>query len=198
MSKKITDENGNTYVQKKPFYKKAWFWIVVVLVVVIGGAGAGSSSKDSSSSKSTNSIKSSNDSGSSKSTKSSNSEKAEIVKTTPEEIVNNYTTKTSSQADAIYKGKTTQVTGKVSDVKDGILGGHDVTIDAGTASGNEFEKQSLTFNFRGSNKEEALSIQSGATITVQGKFSHATIMGGDNGDSKWVSDVSFTNSSLVK
>lgn len=183
MSKKITDENGNTYVQKKPFYKKAWFWIVVVLVVVIGGAGAGSSSKDSDSSKST---------------KSSKSAKTEVVKTTPEEIVNNYTTKTSSQADAIYKGKTTQVTGKVTDVKDGVISGHDVTIDAGTAAGNEFEKQSLTFNFSGSNKDEALSIQAGSTITVQGKFSRATIMGGDNGDPKWVNDVTFTNSSLVK
>ncbi|KMK52756.1 hypothetical protein FEFB_15040 [Fructobacillus sp. EFB-N1] len=60
MSKKITDENGNTYVQKKPFYKKAWFWIVVVLVVVIGGAGAGGSSSknDSGSSSSKTSKKS--------------------------------------------------------------------------------------------------------------------------------------------
>lgn len=188
MSKKITDENGNTYVQKKPFYKRAWFWIVMVLVVVIGGAGAGGSSKSGDS----------NNSNSEKSQKSTNSSKTDVVKTTPEEIVNNYTTKTSSQADATYKGKTTQVTGKVTDVKDGVLGGHDVTIDAGTVSGNEFEKQSLTFNFKGSNKDEALSIQSGSTITVQGKFSHATIMGGDDGDPKWVSDVSFTNASLVK
>lgn len=32
MAKKITDENGNTYVQKKPFYKRVWFWILVVFV----------------------------------------------------------------------------------------------------------------------------------------------------------------------
>lgn len=30
MSKKIKDENGNVYVQKKPFYKKVWFWLVVL------------------------------------------------------------------------------------------------------------------------------------------------------------------------
>ncbi|CAK1254395.1 hypothetical protein R55227_BLOPHJLP_01611 [Fructobacillus tropaeoli] len=54
MSNKITDENGNTYVQKKPFYKKAWFWIVV-LVVVIGGAGTGSLKNDSTSSSSSSS-----------------------------------------------------------------------------------------------------------------------------------------------
>ncbi|WP_208422146.1 DUF4352 domain-containing protein [Latilactobacillus fragifolii] len=41
MSKKITDENGNTYVQKKPFYKRIWFWILVVIVVAIGGSALG-------------------------------------------------------------------------------------------------------------------------------------------------------------
>lgn len=38
MAKKIKDENGNTYVQKKPFYKRVWFWILVVLVVIIGAS----------------------------------------------------------------------------------------------------------------------------------------------------------------
>ena len=34
---------GNTYVQKKPFYKRVWFWIVVViLVLIIGGSIGGS------------------------------------------------------------------------------------------------------------------------------------------------------------
>lgn len=45
MSKKITDENGNTYVQTKPFYKKVWFWLLIVLVVVISGASSGSKSE---------------------------------------------------------------------------------------------------------------------------------------------------------
>ncbi|MFL2133057.1 hypothetical protein [Desemzia sp. FAM 23990] len=38
MSKKITDDQGNVYVQKKPFYKKWWVWllsIVAVLLVVL-------------------------------------------------------------------------------------------------------------------------------------------------------------------
>lgn len=39
---KITDENGKTYVEKKPFYKKGCFWIVaVVAVAIIIGAVAG-------------------------------------------------------------------------------------------------------------------------------------------------------------
>lgn len=41
MSKKITDENGNTYVQKKPFYKRVWFWIFAIIVIAIVGSMAG-------------------------------------------------------------------------------------------------------------------------------------------------------------
>lgn len=39
MSKKIKDENGTTYVEKKPFYKKKWF-IVIAAIVVIGAIGS--------------------------------------------------------------------------------------------------------------------------------------------------------------
>lgn len=51
MSKKIKDENGNVYVQKKPFYKRVWFWILAIIVV--GGIGSqigGNSDKSNSSS----------------------------------------------------------------------------------------------------------------------------------------------------
>ncbi|MDN6836511.1 MAG: DUF4352 domain-containing protein [Lactococcus lactis] len=42
MAKKITDEQGNTYKMKKPFYKKVWFWVLIVIVVGgIGGALGG-------------------------------------------------------------------------------------------------------------------------------------------------------------
>lgn len=52
MAKKIKDENGNTYVQKKPFYKRVWFWILVVIVVAVGASMGGKKddgSKDTSS-----------------------------------------------------------------------------------------------------------------------------------------------------
>jgi len=46
MAKKITDENGNTYVQKKPFYKRVWFWILAIIVIaVIGGSMGGDKAK---------------------------------------------------------------------------------------------------------------------------------------------------------
>ena len=51
MKKKITDENGKVYVEKKPFYKKGCFWILAVIAIIIIGAVAGGGD-DSSSDKS--------------------------------------------------------------------------------------------------------------------------------------------------
>lgn len=57
MAKKITDKNGDTYVEVKPWYKRWWVWVlaIVVLLFIIGSASGGSdnssSSKSSSSSK---------------------------------------------------------------------------------------------------------------------------------------------------
>lgn len=49
MSKKIVGEDGKTYIQKKPFYKRVWFWILVVIVIIIfGGAIGGNSNSNSS------------------------------------------------------------------------------------------------------------------------------------------------------
>lgn len=33
MKKQIKDENGKVYVEKKPFYKRVWFWIIMVLAI---------------------------------------------------------------------------------------------------------------------------------------------------------------------
>lgn len=54
MAKKIKGEDGKNYVEKKPFYKRVWFWVVVIVLIfaVIGSAGNNSSSTSSSSSSS--------------------------------------------------------------------------------------------------------------------------------------------------
>ena len=57
MSKKIMDKDGNTYVQKKPFYKRFWFWILAIIVVfgigsALGGGKDNGGSKVSSTSSS--------------------------------------------------------------------------------------------------------------------------------------------------
>ena len=60
MTKKIKKENGNVCVAKKPFYKKAWFWILAILaIIVIGGAVGGGSDPDTSSASENNSSSSS-------------------------------------------------------------------------------------------------------------------------------------------
>ena len=35
MAKKIVDENGNVYVQKKPFYKRVWFIVLAAIVIIV-------------------------------------------------------------------------------------------------------------------------------------------------------------------
>lgn len=53
MAKKITDDNGNVYIETKPWYKRWWVWtIIVVVLLVLFAIIAGSGDDDSSSSKS--------------------------------------------------------------------------------------------------------------------------------------------------
>ena len=63
MAKKIVDENGKTYVQKKPFYKRVWFWIlaVIVIVAIFGSAGGDKAKKVSSENTEKSSAKISNE-----------------------------------------------------------------------------------------------------------------------------------------
>lgn len=56
--KEFKDENGKVYTakEKKPFYKKVWFWILAVVVVVgIYGAGSGGNDDNTSVQKAENS-----------------------------------------------------------------------------------------------------------------------------------------------
>lgn len=64
MAKQIKGEDGKVYVEKKPFYKRVWFWILVVLVIFIGSAAVSGGSNSSSSSSSSSSAKSSSSSSS--------------------------------------------------------------------------------------------------------------------------------------
>lgn len=50
MSKKIQDENGKVYVEKKPIYKRTWFIIIAVIVIlgIVGNLKKGSQSTDNS------------------------------------------------------------------------------------------------------------------------------------------------------
>ena len=50
MAKQIKGEDGKVYVEKKPVYKRVWFWILVVLVIFIGSAAVSGGNDSSSSS----------------------------------------------------------------------------------------------------------------------------------------------------
>lgn len=47
MSKRIVGEDGKTYVQKKPFYKRVWFWILAIIIVILVGSSIGGQNKTS-------------------------------------------------------------------------------------------------------------------------------------------------------
>lgn len=64
MAKQIKGEDGKVYVEKKPVYKRVWFWILVVLVIFIGSAVVSGGNDNSSSSSSSSSAKSSSSSSS--------------------------------------------------------------------------------------------------------------------------------------
>ena len=64
MAKQIKGEDGKVYVEKKPIYKRVWFWILVVLVIFIGSAAVSGGNDSSSSSSSSSSAKSSSSSSS--------------------------------------------------------------------------------------------------------------------------------------
>lgn len=61
---------------KKPFYKKVWFWALVVIVIAIGGIGGSGSDDSSKDSKSSSSSSEVSQVESAKSSESSSSEKA--------------------------------------------------------------------------------------------------------------------------
>jgi type II secretory pathway pseudopilin PulG len=50
MSKKITDENGNQFVEVKPWYKRWWIWVIVAILAIFVIANLSGGSDDSSSS----------------------------------------------------------------------------------------------------------------------------------------------------
>lgn len=54
MARKIKDAEGNTYVQKKPFYKKWWFILLVVIILIAAFSGAGEEDNTTKSSEDTN------------------------------------------------------------------------------------------------------------------------------------------------
>lgn len=90
--KKVTGEDGKTYVmkEKKPFYKKVWVWILVVIVVAAIGGSLGGGDKDKA------------DSGS----KDSSSAKTEATSSAAKESTVESSAAAESDSKATYKDRT--------------------------------------------------------------------------------------------
>ncbi|MFT8955535.1 hypothetical protein [Liquorilactobacillus satsumensis] len=77
MSKKIQDENGNTYVEVKPWYKKWWVWVLAVVVVIFLLGSFGGHDSSNAKSKTTNTSTTGSAKGH-KTTKSETGEKSSV------------------------------------------------------------------------------------------------------------------------
>lgn len=81
MAKEIKDENGNTYVQKKPWYKRFWVWLLIVVVALFLIGGMSSGSDDDS-----NSSKSASDSSNTSKSSKTNDSKPSVEKNTAKAV----------------------------------------------------------------------------------------------------------------
>lgn len=77
MGKKIVGDDGKTYVQKKRFYKRVWFWILAIVVLMIIGGSLGGDNKNASSSDSSSNSTTAKSSSSTSSQSSSSSTSAQ-------------------------------------------------------------------------------------------------------------------------
>lgn len=57
MAKKIINDQGETYVAVKPWYKKWWVWILAVIIVIFGFSMLGSNDDDTNTASTTSSAK---------------------------------------------------------------------------------------------------------------------------------------------
>lgn len=101
MSKKITDENGNTYVQKKPFYKKVWFWVLVVIIAGVAAGANGSGKTDNSSNKNESKTEKSASKKSSKSYQEILDEYSEKLKAATPGLIEEYNKEAASNTDGV-------------------------------------------------------------------------------------------------
>lgn len=168
----------NTPKEKKPIYKRIWFWIVVVVLVVgIGSAvGGGGDAKD----------KGTSSKASSSAAKKSENKKESATPVTFEEMNKDYVAN-GSTADDKYKGKLLEFQGKVTSVAANPIKGTDVTIDAGNFTDNQFQDTKAKVNV---DDEVAKKLTSGQTYTFQAKGDGVMMSDG------WVMYLNFNKGTI--
>lgn len=162
MAKKITDENGNTYVQKKPFYKRVWFWLLAIVVIFVLIGSLGGSTK-----KTTNSKNSNSHTTSSKQADKKNVSLNQFNNLKVGDLSNNGNGGTS------YKDVETMF-GKPSATTSSSIQGQTVQMDTWNNLGGDYTTLSLSFGGDGDNRSlSSKSITSAKNIISGTKISQS-------------------------
>lgn len=155
MAKKITGEDGKTYVEKKPFYKKWWFILLVVLVIL--GAIAGKKEEGA---------KPESDQTQNQTSAVKKEAKKEVVyeKTTAKQMISDLEGNAMKAANT-YKGKDYEITGVLGNID---AQGAYVTIEPSSDSITITGIQAYVKN--DDQKKVITELSKGDKITVKGKI----------------------------
>lgn len=164
MAKKIVDENGNVYVQKKPFYKRVWFWLVAIVVLLVLVGSSGSSDKQNAGNKTSDNSKSQTTSNKSDNKNTISLEQFDKLKVG--EMSNNGSGGTSyKEVEAMF--------GKPSSTTSSSVQGQSVQMDTWNLGG-DYTTMSLSFGGDGDNRAlSSKSLTSAKSLISGTKISQA-------------------------
>lgn len=151
MSKRIVGEDGKTYVQKKPFYKRVWFILLALIVVFAIFASLGSSDETTDSSSDQKSSTQSKTTSSTAKVEKKVVSQATFDKLKVGDLASNGAGGTS-YADVVA------LLGKPTTTSQSSVQGQDVEMDAWNNLGGDFTAISLSFGGKGD--QRALSSKS--------------------------------------
>lgn len=150
MAKKIQDENGKVYVEKKPFYKRVWFIVIVIIaaLAIISNLGGDKTSKDSTQAANTSNT----------STEEISYEQADAGQMLKELESN------ALNAQKTYKDQNLEITGKIYVIDSS---GSYIAIDG---VNDDFTLTGITCNLKTDEQKDIVAgAQKGQTVTVKGK-----------------------------
>lgn len=137
----------NVQKQKKPVYKKWWFWIIIIVIIgVIAGSQGGDSSMKQTST-------------------STDQQKQEKITEVDYTILHQEYMDNPIAADAKYKGKILQLTGKVENIDREIAGNTYITFNIG----GQYSLENVRITFKKSEETKVAQLKKGQTVTIKGK-----------------------------
>ena len=153
MAKKIIGEDGKTYIEKKPFYKKWWFILLVVLVVL----GAISNKKEGTTKTGDNQTQSS-------ATKEETKKEVVYEKITAKKLLDDLKNN-ALKAEQTHNKKEYEITGKISVID---AQGKYISIEP---VGDDFVLTGIQAYIKNDEQKQVVSeLSKGDKITVKGKI----------------------------